>query len=148
MVAVLDGIRLAPVAHLRAWLRAVGLMDEAGRIAAAQRERPVFRRLSRRDRLVDTGMGDRAVALLVKRLAAAAGYDLTVFSGHSLRAGFLTSAARAKASMFKVQEVSRQKSVDVLAGYVRDAERYRDHTGKDFLHAAETCGRPLRFITS
>lgn len=133
VVAVLDGARLAPVTHLRAWLLAAGLMDEAGSTAADQRERPVFHRVSRRDRLIDTGMSDRSIALLVKRLAAAAKYDPAAFSGHSLRAGFLTSAARAKASIFKMQEVSRHKSVDVLAGYVRDAERYRDHAGKDFL---------------
>lgn len=133
VVAVLDGARIAPVTHLRAWLLAAGLMDEGGGMPADQLECEVFRRVSRRDRLVDTGMSDRAVALLVKRLAAAAGYDAAGFSAHSLRAGFLTAAARARASIFKMQEVSRHKSVDVLAGYVRDAKRYDDHAGKDFL---------------
>ncbi len=65
VVAVLDSVRHPSVAHLRAWVRAAGLMNEAGRITAAQQKRPVFRRLFRRDCLVDTGMGDGAVAPLV-----------------------------------------------------------------------------------
>ena len=133
VVAVLDGARLSPVTHLRAWLLAAGLIGTDGTVPEGESEREVFRRISRRDQLVDTGMSDRGVALVVKQLAAVAGYDPAGFSAHSLRSGFLTAAARARASIFKMQEVSRHKSVDVLAGYVRDAERYRDHAGKDFL---------------
>jgi hypothetical protein len=36
------------------------------------------------------------------------------FGAHSLRAGFLTSAARRGASVFKMRDVSRHKSMDVL----------------------------------
>ena len=41
--------------------------------------------------------------------------------GHSLRAGFLTAAAADGASIFKMKEVSRHRSTDVLARYVRSA---------------------------
>jgi hypothetical protein len=37
------------------------------------------------------------------------------------RAGFLTSAARRGASVFKMRDVSRHKSMDVPQVYVRDA---------------------------
>jgi hypothetical protein len=46
-----------------------------------------------------------------------------------LRAGFLTSAARRGASVFKMRDVSRHKSMDVLQAYVRDADLFRDHAG-------------------
>jgi hypothetical protein len=46
-----------------------------------------------------------------------------------LRAGFLTSAARRGASVFKVRDVSRHKSMNVLQAYVRDADLFRD-TGR------------------
>ena len=49
-------------------------------------------------------------------------------AGHSLRSGFLTSAAEAGAS-----EVSRHKSVDVLRGYVRHADLFKEHAGAAFL---------------
>jgi hypothetical protein len=48
---------------------------------------------------------------------------------YSLRTGFLTSAARRGASVFKMRDVSRHKSMDVLQAYVRDADLFRDHAG-------------------
>jgi hypothetical protein len=55
--------------------------------------------------------------------------DPAVFSGHSLRAGFPTSAAGKGASIFKMMDVSPHKSVDTLRGFVRDAELFKDHAG-------------------
>jgi hypothetical protein len=78
-------------------------------------------------------MSDRAVARVVQQRVAAAGLDPADFAGHSLRAGFLTSAARAGASIFKMREVSRHKTVQVLADYVRDAKIFDDHAGEGFL---------------
>ena len=69
----------------------------------------------------------------MRRYAEAAGLDPEVYAGHSLRAGFLTSGAEAGASIFKLMEVSRHKSVDTLRGYVRRAELFRDHAGAGFL---------------
>jgi hypothetical protein len=40
---------------------------------------------------------------------------------------------RRRASLFKMMDVSRHKSVDVLRGYVRDAEAFRDHAGAGLL---------------
>jgi site-specific recombinase XerD len=76
---------------------------------------------------------DRSVADIVKACAERAGFDATTFSGHSLRSGFLTSAAAKGASIFKMMDVSRHKSVDTLRGYVRDAELFKDHAGTGLL---------------
>jgi hypothetical protein len=69
----------------------------------------------------------------VKHYAVRAGLDPASYCGHSLRAGFLTSAAEAGASVFKMMEVSRHKSVDVLRGYVRRADLFKEHAGAAFL---------------
>jgi hypothetical protein len=53
--------------------------------------------------------------------------------GHSLRAGFCTSAAKHGASVWKMMDVSRHKSVNTLRGYVRNAESFKDHAGAAFL---------------
>jgi hypothetical protein len=71
----------------------------------------------------------QSVALIVKAYAARLGLDPSAFSGHSLRSGFLTSAAARGASLFKMMDVSRHRSVDTLRGYVRDADAFRDHAG-------------------
>jgi len=121
-IAIPAGRRLKPVQHLDAWLE-----------RAAVTEGPLFRRLSQCGmRVLADRMSDRSVAEIVNARAKAAGLDPAAFAGHSLRAGFLTSAARAGASIWKMQEQSRHKSLNVLSGYVRSAKLFEDHAGKDF----------------
>ena len=45
-----------------------------------------------------------------------------------MRAGFLSSAAKRDASIFKMMDQSRHRSVETL-GYVRDAEIFKEHAG-------------------
>lgn len=88
-IAIPVGRRLRPVLHLDAWLE-----------RAAIGEGPLFRRLSQcGKRVLADRMSDRSVAEIVKARAKATGLEPANFAGHSLRAGFLTSAARAGASV-------------------------------------------------
>jgi integrase len=73
------------------------------------------------------------VCKLVQSYAKRLGLNPADFGAHSLRAGFLTSAARRGASVFKKRDVSRHKSMDVLQAYVRDADMFRDHAGAGLL---------------
>ena len=83
--------------------------------------------------MLSTTLSIKSIAQVVKRYAELAGLNHEDFSGHSLRAGFITSAAERGASLFKMMEVSRHKSVDTLKGYVRRAELFKDHAGSTFL---------------
>jgi integrase len=77
---------------------------------------------------------DRAIALFrEKSMRGRAGFDAAIFSAHSLRSGFLTSAAAKGASIFKMMDQSGHKSIDTLRGYVRDAELFKDHAGAGLL---------------
>lgn len=120
VIAIPDGRRLNPVAHLEAWLA-----------RAEVSEGSVFRSLI--NGRVGRALTDQSVSLIVKRRTAAAGYTAADFAAHSLRSGFLTSAAAAGASIWKMREVLRHKSVQVLSDYVRNSDLLRDHAGKDFL---------------
>ena len=111
-----------PVKALRALLNAAGI--QAG---------PIFRPIDKASTVRPSRLTDRSVANIVKAYAELAGFDASTFSGHSLRAGFLTSAAGKGASIFKMMDVSRHKSVDTLRGYVRDAELFKDHAGAGLL---------------
>jgi hypothetical protein len=51
----------------------------------------------------------------------------------SMRAGFLTSAAKRTTSIFKMMDQSRHRSVETLRGYVRDAEIFKEHAGAGLL---------------
>ena len=121
-VAIPDGRRLEPIRHYRAWLDKAGI--ESG---------SVFRKLTPQGRLTDKPMSAQGVALVVKAAATAAGYSPAAFSGHSLRAGFLTEAGRQNANLFKMKEHSRHASLEMVAEYVRDHERFREHAGEGFL---------------
>jgi site-specific recombinase XerD len=121
-VAVPEGNRLQPKARLLDWMA-----------AAAHSDGPLFRRLTRQGALTDDPMSDRAVARLVQAAARKAGLDERQFGGHSLRAGFLTESASRGATIFKMQEVSRHKTVQILSEYVRSAELFKDHAGSGFL---------------
>jgi integrase len=85
-----------------------------------------------------------SVAEIIKIHAERVGLDPALFSGHSLRAGFLTSAAKRGASIFKMMDVSRHKSVDTLRGYVRDAELFQDHAGAGLLWGERAVWRSSR----
>ena len=115
------GCRICPVEALATWMKAAGIV-----------EGPVFRPVKLGGTVVDAAMSGDAVGR-VKRYAVRCGLDRATFSGHSLRAGFITSAAEAGASIWKISEVSRHVSVDVLRGYIRSAEPFKSHAGASFL---------------
>ncbi len=114
-VGIPNGERIPAVAIYKAWIELAGIVKDS-----------VFRKLTPQGRLTQKRMSDRGVALVVKAAAAAAGYTAEKFSGHSLRTGFLTEAARQGADPFKMMEHSRHRSLDTMVGYVRDQDRFRN----------------------
>lgn len=75
---------------------------------------PLFRPFSRTGRVRKVSHPEKgsprlttqAVADIVKRYAEAAGLDPTLFGAHSLRAGFITTAAERGADMARIMDVS------------------------------------------
>jgi site-specific recombinase XerD len=121
-IAITRGAEVCPVRALREWLGAAGI--QAG---------PIFRPINKAGSVNAARLTDRSVANIVKAYAGRAGLDEKLFAGHSLRAGFLTSAAAAGKSIFKMMDQSRHRSVDTLRSYVRDAELFKDHAGAGLL---------------
>jgi site-specific recombinase XerD len=122
VVPIARGAHACPVAAVRAWLA-----------AAAITEGPVFRPVSKDDRPRAARLTPYSVGQLVKAYAERAGYDPATFGGHSLRAGFLTSAAERGKSLDRMMAVSRHKRVDTVLGYVRRADDFKDHAGAGLL---------------
>jgi integrase len=67
------------------------------------------------------------VAEVVKTRAAAAGLDATKYSGHSLRAGLITSAAMLGVSIWKIKAQSGHRTDAMVSRYVRDADIFTDN---------------------
>jgi site-specific recombinase XerD len=121
-IAIPHGGEDCPVGATRTWLRAAAITEGAA-----------FRPIGRSGKVSDRRLCDRAVTNAIKRYAKQTGLDPKMFSAHSLRSGFLTSAAANGASIFKMMDVSRHKSIDTLRAYVRDAELFNDHAGAGLL---------------
>ena len=121
-VAVPRGAKLKACDALDAWLA-------AAKITAG----PVFRSVNKGGAVSAVRLTDRSVADIVKRHAAAAGLDASLFSGHSLRAGFVTSALAAGADLLKVMDVTRHTQVQTLKRYDRRGRAFDDHAGRRFL---------------
>jgi site-specific recombinase XerD len=121
-IAIPRGYRLRPVEAVQAWLAAAEISDG-----------PLFRPVLKGGRIQREPLSAFSAAQIVKRYVERAGFDPAAYAGHSLRSGFLTSAAESGASILKMIEVSRHKSVDVLRGYVRRADLFREHAGAAFL---------------
>jgi site-specific recombinase XerD len=121
-IAIPRGGQDCPVEALETWLGAASIAEGA-----------VFRPIGRSGKVSGRRLCDRAVTVTVKRYAKQTGLDPKTFSAHSLRSGFLTSAAANGASIFKMMDVSRHKSIDTLRAYVRDAELFHDHAGAGLL---------------
>lgn len=102
-------VATCPVRTLRAWLDASDITEGA-----------LFRSVNRHG---GTGsrLSGRDVARIVQRTAAAAGLDATLYSGHSLRSGLATAAARAGKSDRSIMQQGRWAGRAMVDRYVRDA---------------------------
>lgn len=121
-IPVPNGKQLRPIEALDAWLEAAGITSG-----------PVFREVDRHGRVGAGALSDRSVARIVKRAIKAAGLDEAAFSGHSMRAGFVTEALDRRADPLMVKKQSRHVKLDTLAIYDRRDNELEDHVGGDFL---------------
>ena len=116
------GSPYCPVQAVDNWLTVAG--NESGAL---------FRRMRRGDKIGTTRLSAQSVAIVIKHYAKKVGLDSSRYSGHSLRRGFLTSAARNRANIFKMADQSRHKSLDVLRQYVQEEEMFEDNAGDGLL---------------
>ncbi|MGI4793491.1 MAG: site-specific integrase, partial [Janthinobacterium lividum] len=112
-IGIPAGGKLDVVGAVVAWIEAAGITGG-----------PIFRPVNRHGQVLPMALTGTTVAAIVKAYAGRAGFDPALFAGHSLRRGFLTSAAQHGATLAKMKAVSGHKSTDVLMGYVDDAEMF------------------------
>jgi len=102
-----------PVLSLKNWLGISGI-----------KEGPVFRPVTRHGVIKPVRLSTQAVAEIVKQYARAIGLDHSNYSGHSLRAGLVTSAAIAGVSSWKIRQQTGHKSDAMLTRYIRDSQLF------------------------
>lgn len=121
VVPILDGPRLRVKEALAAWLKVSGI--ESG---------PIFRPIAKGGKVQEVRLADRSVAVIIKKRAEAAGLDAARFSGHSLRRGWITSAAEAGSDLVRIMRVSRHRRAETVMGYIDIANEFVGHAGAAF----------------
>ncbi|MGH1592374.1 site-specific integrase (plasmid) [Methylobacterium phyllosphaerae] len=130
--AIPTGRFIRPVALVREWLDAAGITSG-----------PVFRPVSRSGRVRATKpdnvslepprLTDRSVANILQAYCTAAGLDASTFGAHSLRAGYITTAAERGADLARIMDQSGHRDPRTVVGYIRRANAFKGHSGSGFL---------------
>jgi integrase len=107
------GGSLCPVDALDSWLAASGNVDG-----------PLFRSVSKAGRVLGNPLSASAVATIVKQRVAQIGLDPGRYSGHSLRAGFATSAAAAGLPVWRIKGQTGHVSDAVVGRYIREVDPF------------------------
>jgi integrase len=116
-IVVLRGVGpFCPVRLLREWLDWAGITEGA-----------LFRQVPKGARRIGDRIAGRVLYDVIKSGIARIGLGAKLYGAASLRAGRITTAARNGANVFKMKEVSRHRSTDTFAGYIRNAERFSSH---------------------
>jgi integrase len=115
-IPVAENPTYCPVLALKKWL-----------LVANITEGPVFRHVDRHGNISPNHLTIQGLEKIVKRLATRIGLDNVEYSGHSLRAGLVTSAVRADKPIRKILEITRHAGPGSLTPYIRDAEKYEQN---------------------
>lgn len=121
-IAIPEGKRIKPIKRLKDWLKVSGISSGY-----------LFQTLKRGGGLKGKKMHHSDIPRIVKYYAAQIGLDASEIAGHSLRAGFVTSAAAHHARLDKIMEVTRHRNPATVMEYIRDADAFSDHAGERFL---------------
>lgn len=106
-----------PVNAINNWLLLSGIKNGA-----------VFRPITASGQLLTARLSARAVSAIVKKAAANLGLKPDNYSGHSLRCGFVSSAAMAGIPVWRIRKQTGHASDQMVYRYIRDAELFVDNS--------------------
>jgi site-specific recombinase XerD len=112
---------MCPVRAIAAWLQASNISSGS-----------VFRRVLKNGSVGSEALSEEAIRLILAKAVERAGLGGKI-SPHSLRAGFCTASALAGKDMSAISHHARHASIQTTLGYVRVAERFKNHAGDNLL---------------
>jgi site-specific recombinase XerD len=113
---------LCAIRAIREWMTSASITQGA-----------LFRAMTRTGRVLEHRLSAQSVALIVKRAIAREKLDPALFAGHSLRAGFATTAARKDVPLQKIMNQTRHTDVRTVREYIRSANIFEDSGAKGLL---------------
>ena len=97
-----------PIEALKKWLEVSGV-----------KEGHIFRAVNRHGNVAKNGLSAQSVSIILKNLMSKTGLDIKKISGHSLRAGYCTTAAELGFQTWQIREQTGHKSDATLLKYIR-----------------------------
>jgi integrase len=113
---------LCAVEAVKAWMEAGGVVSG-----------PLFREVNRHDQVGASAVTGGSVARIVKRACREAGLNAERFSGHSLRAGFVSAAASAGVPEREIMRQTAHRSERMVRRYIREEQAFLKHPAKGLL---------------
>jgi integrase len=104
--------------------------EVASIVSAEISEGPVFRRVDRHCRVRPERLSPEAVCLVVRERLKEAGFDLSSYCGHSLRAVLATSAAQAGVASWRIRQQTGHASNAMISRYIRQGEMFVDNAAR------------------
>ncbi len=108
--------------EVQAWIDAAEIEDGA-----------LFRSLRKGGAISENRLSSEAVSTLIKRHVRGIGLEPAKFSGHSLRAGFVTSAARAGIATHLIRQQTGHSSDASMNRYIREGSLFRGNAAGQLL---------------
>jgi integrase len=123
---------VVPTQHMP---KACQALEAWAAVAKLESGEPVFCAVNQWQHFSSERLTDRSVARIVKARVKAlvkqrgsseteADEIVELISGHSLRAGYATSAAARNMPAYRIQSHTRHKSAEMVAGYIREADKW------------------------
>ena len=118
---------ICPVTALKAWIRKAELEDGA-----------VFRGIDRHGNIFSNPLSHTTANRIIKQWVARAGIkDAHKYSGHSLRASFITVARGLKIPDFRIAQQSHHRDLRVIETYYRPEMSFEQNPAIEIMKALE-----------
>ncbi|MEK4236217.1 site-specific integrase [Paenibacillus sp. FSL H7-0714] len=109
-----------PVKSLKRWIEVADIQNG-----------PIFLGINRHGQVSVKRLSDRSVALIVKEYVKKTGRDESKYAAHSLRSGFVSSAAMAGSSERSIMAQTRYSSEKMLRSHVRKGTVFEDNAASN-----------------
>lgn len=105
-----------PIRSLQSWLKAAAI--DSG---------PLFRAVDRWGNVSTSPLSTDGIHRIIRRACRRAGLEASLYSGHSLRAGFITQAARAGKPERVIMRHSGHRDLKTLRQYIREGGLFQEN---------------------
>ncbi|MEK4510131.1 site-specific integrase [Paenibacillus sp. FSL K6-2524] len=92
---------------------------------------PLFRSINRHGQMYVNRLSDKAISLILKEYVKAAGFNEEFYSSHSLRVGFVVSAAMTGKSEQSIMAHTRLKTDRIISKYIQMAHMIQENGAID-----------------